>query len=73
MGDDQFLSALDRIERELAAPSSATGADLCATYKRVRSALESVIPVIRLIPVWGERLAAILRFLMTLADTVCPA
>lgn len=75
MGDRNFLSALNSIDKELSAKGVADldGSGLCATYKKIRGPLESIIPVVRLIPVWGGKLAKALTFLMTLADTICPA
>lgn len=75
MNDQQFLSALDSIDKELSVPKpdGPIGADLCATYKKIRGFLESILPLIKLIPVWGDKLASAIKFLMTLADTVCPA
>lgn len=78
MDDRQFLSALDSIDAELSAASpqglqDLDGGQLCATYRKIRGFLQGIIPVIKLIPVWGGKLAAALTFLMTLADTVCPA
>ncbi len=73
--DQKFLSALDSIDKELSAPQpqGLSGSDLCATYKRIRSFLESILPMIKLIPLWGDKLASAIKFLMKLADTVCPA
>lgn len=78
MDDQQFLSALDSIDTQLSASHAGIagaldGSQLCEQYKRIRGLLEAIIPVIRRIPVWGDKLAAALTFLMHLADTVCPA
>lgn len=74
MTNEEFLSALDSIDKEVAGvgPQS-LGGDLCATYKRIRKFLEDILPLIKLIPVWGDKLATAIKFLMSLADTVCPA
>lgn len=75
MSDQAFMSALDRIDAEVSktAAKEVDGESLCATYRKIRAFLEQVIPFVKLIPVWGGKLAAALTFLMSLADTVCPA
>ncbi|HEX2616450.1 MAG TPA: hypothetical protein VHL57_02855, partial [Flavobacteriales bacterium] len=53
---------------------SLTNADLCKTYREtIRPKLEFLLPIIELIPVWGKQIAKGIRFLMGLADQVCPA
>jgi hypothetical protein len=75
MSDQKFLSALNSIDKELSAATVASldGSGLCEKYKKIRGFLESIIPVVKLVPVWGGKLAKAITFLMTLADTVCPA
>lgn len=78
MSDREFLTTLEAIDAELSVAKAADmrgmdGSQLCETYKKIRGPLESLIPMIKMIPVWGEKLATALVFLMTLADTVCPA
>lgn len=75
MSDHTFLAALDIIDEELSKPAiqDLNGNGLCATYKKIRGSLEAVLPVVKVIPVYGPKLAVAIQFLITLADTVCPA
>jgi hypothetical protein len=78
MTDQAFTQALDEIDRHLSrsAPQgldALDGSQLCQTYRQVRGFLETILPFIEKIPVYGKKVAGAIRFLMSLADTVCPA
>lgn len=75
MSDHKFLAALDSMDEELSKPfiQDLNGNGLCAIYKKIRGSLEAILPVVKVIPVYGPKLAAAIQFLMTVADTVCPA
>ncbi len=74
-------AALDRIEDELRgfSPRAKTMAaaegvnDLCEKYHAIRSYLLILITIVKKIPVYGAKIATALEFLMSLADSACPA
>jgi hypothetical protein len=72
-------TALDRIDAELkgfaARPKAAAEGveNLCEQYHKIRAYLLILIKIVRKIPVYGEKIATALEFLMGLADAVCPA
>jgi hypothetical protein len=74
-------SALDQIDTELRGLSvRVTGAkasaldigDLCKKYQAIRGALVILVKIAKKIPKIGEKVAAALEFLMSLADIACP-
>ena len=69
------LDALTEIEKEVSGTEGRTrGAeDLCAQYKKIKKYLNIALPFIEKIPTYGNKVAVAIRFLMTLADKVCPA
>lgn len=70
--DEQLLQALDAIESELGGPAklaALSGPDLCATYRKLKPRIEAALKVLDIL---APRIATLVRFLMTLADKVCP-
>lgn len=72
------LKALASIEKKLATSvqkKGAKGLDLgaiCKQYKAIKPLLETALPLIEKIPVYGAKIAAAIRFLMKIADVACP-
>ncbi|MDP9177770.1 MAG: hypothetical protein M3O61_08825 [Gemmatimonadota bacterium] len=77
--DKEFADAiqgLDSVLNTSAGPRSLQGIDgksLCRDYQRIKSFLEKALPFIEKIPMWGKQIAAAIRLLMGIADTLCPA
>ena len=79
-GDDhtEALRALEQIHSEVGGTAGGATADaldrnqLCEQYRRIKPLLETAIRLVQAIPVYGPRIAAAIRFLMTIADQVCP-
>ncbi len=71
--DAQALEAFDSIERELDATPKALNVNLCEQYQRIKKLIDLVLPLIERIPVYGSKIALVVRFLMKLADVACPA
>jgi len=46
--------------------------DLCKKYHALRQSLEILLKFIKKIPVYGAKIAAVIEFLMGLADIACP-
>jgi hypothetical protein len=76
-------AALDRIETALsrrggvAATATAEefdAANACETYRSIRDEILLAIKYLKKLPFsWAKRVAAILEFLMSIADKLCPA
>lgn len=73
--DADSLKALTAIERGLTAKTSKEPVDvdgLCKKYRAIKPLLETALPLVERIPVYGPKIALALRFMMRLADVVCP-
>ena len=70
--DSQFLDALDRIEAAISQPGAETKSALCDRYRSIKPLLESLLPWIKRIPVFGPQLASAIGFLLSIADQLCP-
>lgn len=46
-------------------------ADLCAKYNKIKPFLETILPVIEKIPMFGKAVAGAIRLLMMIADSLC--
>lgn len=77
--EKEMLAALDQIEGIVAESSMKalaipTAQSLCVQYGKIRKYLEIALPLFeKFIPIYGSKIAGAIRFLMTIADTVCPA
>jgi len=72
--DKSFLIRLDKISSRLSS-KSAKGADpaaLCKVYTETRPLMLALLPFVRKIPVYGQRIAQVIEFLMKIADSLCP-
>jgi hypothetical protein len=47
-------------------------AKLCQEYTRLKPSIEFVLAFVARIPIYGSKIVAVIRFLMGIADTVCP-
>jgi len=71
--NDEEASAIDRIDAELKGlPSTSDVGDLCKKYHDLRASLLILVKILKKIPVFGEKAAAALEFLMSVADVLCP-
>ncbi len=73
--DKEFLAALDTLDSQIgetAKLAAFESVDLCAQYQKLKPTIETVLKVVDLIPVYGKRIADLVRFLMRIADTLCP-
>lgn len=71
----EAAAALEQISQAISGGAASTMRDsgqLCETYQRIRPWLERVLPWIQLLPRLGKQLAEAIRFLMSVADTLCP-
>ena len=66
------LKALDKIDTILNKPAAAAGVeDLCKTYAKIKPLLETALTLVILIPIYGAKIAAAIKFLMSIADKAC--
>ena len=78
--DREILSAMEKLDKILSAPTAkaltaprakALNVDaFCGVYRQIRPILIVVLPVIERIPIVGK-VAAAIRLLMKIADSVC--
>ena len=71
--------ALEALDKANAAISMHAGAkalpdlgELCKVYKTIKPFVTSALPLIQAIPVYGGKIAAIVTFLLKVADLACP-
>jgi hypothetical protein len=72
--EKKMLDALDAAVAAVTGPKlrRADAAALCDEYKKIRKFIVLFLPLIGKIPVIGSKIVAILEFLMSIADTICP-
>lgn len=74
--DREFLAALDRLD-EMEHPSRALAAvaispsDICRTYQQLKPIIDTVLRYLERIPVFGKKVADLIRRLEALLDMVC--
>ena len=66
-----MVNALNKAAASVGRPSlqRADHAALCDEYKKIRKWIVLALPLIKKIPVIGGKIAAVLQFLMMIADT----
>jgi hypothetical protein len=65
-----FIKSMDKMDEILSGPKSRDIDSVCQTYAKIRPILKAVLPILEKIPVVGK-IAAAVRLLMLLADSVC--
>lgn len=73
--EQESLAALDKLHQQLTAPKAPATSipDLCAQYRQLKPLLQAALFAIGLIPNIGPKVVAAIKFLMSIADTACPA
>lgn len=74
--DSEFQAALDSFGASYLPPTSGiagAGADICATYNKVRPILAGILPFIKAIPIIGSKAYLALSTLKSVLDMMCPA
>ena len=66
------LTAL-RVTTGTRAVAALQSGDLCEKYRTIRGALKILVGILRRLGSIGKKAAEAIEFLMSLADTVCPA
>ena len=72
--EDKALEALNLIEAEITTTDrdlAGTAASLCASCKKIKDPMESVLALVEKFPFVGKRVANTIRFLLKVADGVC--
>jgi len=73
--NQDIIKAAEAIERGLNTKTAAAGIDpteLCKIYGQIKGPLGVLLPVIKLIPIYGAPVAAGLQLLMDIANKLCP-
>jgi hypothetical protein len=73
--EQNIAHAAEQIERNLASMSRGVSVDpteLCKIYGQIKGPLGVLLPVVKLIPVYGSAVAQGLQLLMGIADKLCP-
>ena len=75
--EQEGLEALNQIETVLQEQETVRGipnlAEVCEQYRNVRPLVDKSLWLIELIPVYGGKIGATIRFLTKVADLDCPA
>ncbi|MGK2286166.1 hypothetical protein [Pedomonas sp. V897] len=71
--DKQFLDAINQIDAVLGEDKDFAGVeDLCKLFNQIKGVIETILPFIDKIPVYGSTMAKALRLLLQLGSLVCP-
>jgi hypothetical protein len=70
MTDKEFEHAIDEFKAASTNPA-AMGTSVCSVYQKVRPILTGILPFLKLIPKFGETIAAALTALMAALDEFC--
>jgi hypothetical protein len=72
--EKKMLAALDAAVAAVTGPKlrRADASALCDEYKKIKKWIAIFLPLIGKIPVIGPKIVAIVEFLMSIADTICP-
>lgn len=79
--EQDALKALDKADRAITKFQSSKGgaraaasidpAELCKLYKQIKPLVSAILPLVEAIPVYGAKIANVIRVLMQVADAVC--
>jgi len=70
--EQRGLDALSKIEASLATRERFPSKDvLCTKYKEIREFLADALELVGKFPIVGKKIAAIIEFLVEIADRVC--
>ncbi|MGH8018161.1 MAG: hypothetical protein ACREIA_07695 [Opitutaceae bacterium] len=69
--EESALEALAKIEHIESAPRAAGFPDVCREYRRIKPLLETILPFVSLIPVFGAKVVAAIRLLMRMLEQLC--
>lgn len=72
--EERMFTTLKTLSKKSVAAGTKKGADdLCKQYMTLRPLIVAVLPFIEKIPLYGKKIADVIRFLMSIADKICPA
>jgi len=78
--EQDALKALDKADRAIAKFQASKGgaraasidpAELCKLYKQIKPLVGAILPLVEAIPVYGAKIASVIRVLMQVADAAC--
>ena len=68
---DKASAAIGKHEAERSITVPNLG-ELCKVYKTIKPFVQSALPLVQAIPVYGAKIASVLSFLLKVADLACP-
>jgi hypothetical protein len=72
MNDDKMLLLLNDIQRQIIQTKTTRDlGELCKKYKKIRPKIIAILPFIEKIPIYGKKIADLIRMLIKLADEAC--
>ena len=71
MTDEAFVQAITEF-RSANITGANVGTDVCLIYRRVKPILSGVLPLLKMIPVYGGTISEALTALMSVLDSICP-
>jgi hypothetical protein len=72
MADEAFVRAIEEFKAANIS-SAAVGNDVCSVYKKVKPILTGILPLLKLIPVFGQTISEAVTALMAVLDNICSA
>jgi hypothetical protein len=71
MTDEAFVQAITEFKAANIAAAN-VGTDVCVIYRRVKPILSGILPLLKLVPVYGATISEALTALMSVLDNICP-
>jgi hypothetical protein len=70
--DQEGLEALDQVASAATGVSAEDIGSICQQYQDLKPKIETALSFVERIPVYGSKIASVIRFLMGIADIACP-
>ncbi len=70
--DQEGLEALEQFASAAAEAAPQDLGSICQKYRELKPTIERILRFVERIPVYGKRIADVIRFLMGVADIACP-
>jgi len=71
MTDEAFVQAITAFETADIITAN-VGTDVCLIYRRVKPIISGILPLLKLIPVYGATISEAVTALMSVLDNTCP-
>ncbi len=71
--EKQFATLTSLAKKAASVGTAPDPQKICAEYKKLRPFMVAVLPFIEKIPLYGKKIGAVVRYLMSMADHCCQA